>query len=124
MTNRTAAITLVALVSAAPAVAAQDVSVRLDSAMRVAERGGFSGVVRIERAGVTLLEKGYGLAIRAQRVPFTPATIVQIGSNTKDFTAVAILQLQQAGRLSLDDSIGRYLTGVPRESAAPQSASS
>ena len=113
MTIRAAAITLFIMASLAPVLGAQDVSERLDSAMRVAERSGFSGVVRVERGGVTLLDKGYGLANRALRVPFTPATIVQIGSNTKDFTAVAILQLQQAARLSLADSIGRYLTGVP-----------
>ena len=100
----------------APSVApAQSLSARLDSTMRVAERAGFSGVVRIERAGVTLLEQGYGFANRAEKTPFTPATVVQIGSNTKDFTAVAILQLQQAGKLSMNDSIGRYFAGAPAD---------
>lgn len=118
MSKRSVTLTLVALASLAPALAAQDVSARLDSSMRVAERDGFSGAVRIERAGVTLLEKGYGLADRARRVPFTPATIVQVGSNTKDFTAVAILQLQEAGRLSLGDSIAQYLGAVPADKRA------
>ncbi|MDQ2890342.1 MAG: beta-lactamase family protein [Gemmatimonadota bacterium] len=83
--------------------------------MRVAERAGFSGAVRVERDGQVLLDAGYGLANRAEHVAFTPATVVQIGSNTKDFTAVAILQLQEKGRLSLSDSIGKYFPRAPAD---------
>lgn len=96
-------------------VGAQNVGARLDSTMRVAERAGFSGVVRVERDGTLLLENGYGLANRATRTPFTPETVVQIGSNTKDFTAVAILQLQAVGRLSVSDSIGKYFAFAPSD---------
>jgi CubicO group peptidase (beta-lactamase class C family) len=94
---------------------AQMLGARLDSAMRAAEARGFSGAVRVERNGALLLEKGYGLANRDQKIPFTPATIVQIGSNTKDFTAVAILQLQRAGRLSLSDTLGKYFPRAPHD---------
>lgn len=55
--------------------------------------------MRVDRGGATLLEKGYGLAERATRRPFTSEAVVQIGSNTKDFTAVAVLQLQAQGRV-------------------------
>src|SRR5678815_6201174 len=78
---------------------ATDLGVRLDSALRVAAQRGFSGVVRVERDGTLLLRKGYGLSDRARRIPFSDATVVQIGSNTKDFTLVALLRLQQRGRL-------------------------
>jgi CubicO group peptidase (beta-lactamase class C family) len=104
-----------ALLLTGESVAAQDLSARLDSTMRVAERAGFSGVVRIEKDGKLQLDKGYGLANRAAKIAFTPATIVQIGSNTKDFTAVAILQLQAAGKLSLNDSIGKYFASAPAD---------
>ncbi len=97
------------------AAVAQNLSARLDSTMRVAERAGFSGVVRVEGGGKLLLDKGYGLANRAAKIPFSPETVVQIGSNTKDFTAVAILQLQSAGKISLGDSIGKYLSSVPAD---------
>lgn len=97
------------------AAVAQNLSARLDSTMRVAERAGFSGVVRVEGGGKLLLDKGYGLANRAAKNPFSPETVVQIGSNTKDFTAVAILQLQSAGKISLGDSIGKYLSSVPAD---------
>src|SRR4051812_24376575 len=72
---------------------------KLDSALRAIETKGFSGVIRVDRDGATILEKGYGLANRAERRPFDPSTVVQIGSNTKDFTQVALLQLQERGRL-------------------------
>ncbi|MDB4890645.1 MAG: hypothetical protein JWL61_2500 [Gemmatimonadetes bacterium] len=94
---------------------AQDVATKLDSTMRVAERAGFSGVVRVEREGKVLLDKGYGYANRAARTPFTRETVVQIGSNTKDFTAVAILQLQAAGKLSLSDTLGKYFSSAPAD---------
>ncbi len=94
---------------------AQDLSLRLDSAMHAAEARGFSGVARVDRGGTTLLEKGYGLAERATRRPFTPETVVQIGSNTKDFTAVAVLQLQSQGRLSLADTLGRFFPQAPAD---------
>ncbi len=100
---------------AATAANGQALTSKLDSAMRVAERNGFSGVVLVERDGAIVLHKGYGLADRAKRIPFTPATVVQIGSNTKDFTAVAILQLQQAGRLAMSDTIGKYFPIVPAD---------
>ena len=93
----------------------QAVAVQLDSAMRVAEKAGFSGVIRVERDGATLLDKGYGLANRERKLPFTAETVVQIGSNTKDFTAVAILQLQERGTLSMADSLAKYFPSAPAD---------
>ena len=94
---------------------ATDVGIRLDSALRAAERRGFSGVVRVERGGTLLLRKGYGLSDRERRIPFSDATVVQIGSNTKDFTLVALLRLQQRGRLSLRDSLAKYFPTAPAD---------
>ena len=45
--------------------------------------------------------------------PATPADLYQIGSNTKAFTAVAVLQLEAQGRLSIDAPIGTYLPQYP-----------
>jgi D-alanyl-D-alanine carboxypeptidase len=45
--------------------------------------------------------------------PVTPTDLYQIGSNTKAFTAVAVLQLEAQGRLSIDAPIGRYLPQYP-----------
>ncbi len=94
---------------------AQDARARLDSAMREAERAGFSGVVRVQRGKDVLLEKGYGMANRTTKTAFTPATVVQIGSNTKDFTAVAILQLVEAKKISLTDPLSKYFPSAPAD---------
>lgn len=93
----------------------QDLTSRLDSAMRAAEAKGFSGVVRISKGGQTVLDKGYGLADRENKIPFAPSTVVQIGSNTKDFTAVAILQLQQRSLLSVQDKLSRFFPNAPAD---------
>jgi D-alanyl-D-alanine carboxypeptidase len=47
------------------------------------------------------------------RTPVTPTSLYQIGSNTKAFTAVAILQLEAKGKLSIDAPIGKYLPQYP-----------
>jgi CubicO group peptidase (beta-lactamase class C family) len=94
---------------------ATDLGVRIDSALRAAAQRGFSGVVRVERGGTLVLRKGYGLSDRARRIPFSDATVVQIGSNTKDFTLVALLRLQQRGRISLRDSLGKYFPAAPAD---------
>jgi CubicO group peptidase (beta-lactamase class C family) len=94
---------------------ATELGARLDSVLRAAAQGGFSGVVRVERGGTLLLRKGYGLADRERRIPFSDATVVQIGSNTKDFTLVALLRLQQRGRLTLRDSVGKYFPAAPAD---------
>ena len=69
-------------------------------------------MVRVDRAGETVLQKGYGLANREDKIAFNPETVVEIGLNTKDFTAVAILQLHERGRLSIRDSIGKYFAAA------------
>ena len=91
------------------------VGARLDSALTLAARNGFNGVVRIEQGGKLLLAKGYGLANRERNIPFAPATVVQIGSNTKDFTLVALMRLDERGTLSLRDSLGKFFPDAPAD---------
>ena len=57
----------------------------------------------------TLLMKGYGKADVEWNVPMPTDAMFEIGSITKQFTAVAILQLRDEGKLSLDDDIKKYL---------------
>ena len=107
---------MLVMLALAPSLGAQVTGpegARIDSALRALQPGGFSGVVRVERDGQPILAKGYGLANREAGIPFTPNTVVQIGSNTKDFTNVALLQLYEKGRLSFTDSIGKYFRHVP-----------
>jgi len=83
--------------------------VALDSVLREFERDGFSGTVLLARRGTVVLEKGYGLADRERGRPATAATRYSLAGFTKSVTAAAALRLAEAGRLSLQDSIGRWL---------------
>lgn len=77
---------------------------------------GFSGTVLIAHEGRIVMEKGYGLADRAQRRANGPDTLFDVGSISKQFVATALLQLEERGLLSLEDPISKYLD-VPRARA-------
>jgi CubicO group peptidase (beta-lactamase class C family) len=70
--------------------------------------------IGVVRDGQPILLKGYGRADVEKGVPNTSATLFRIGSVTKSFTAIAILQLVERGQLSLDDPVSRYLPDFPR----------
>lgn len=91
------------------------VALRTDSVVRRWMRDGhLPGVaLAVVRDGRVLLARGYGVADAAQGTPVTPATRFQIASISKALTAVAIMQRVEAGRLALDDPIGRHLPGLP-----------
>lgn len=77
------------------------------------QRGQFSGSVFLRQGGGTLLDAGYGLAIRKPTRPNTPETTFQIASVSKQFTAGAILLLQEQGALSVDDPLSNWLPEYP-----------
>ena len=60
-----------------------------------------------------MLEKGYGLADRDNKIPVTSTTVMTIGSISKQFTAAAVLKLEMQGKLHTTDSISLYLPNVP-----------
>ena len=66
-----------------------------------AERVGFSGVIRVDRAGATEVLSAYGLADRAHRVPNTVDTLFATASATKGLTALAAMSLVEDGTLEL-----------------------
>jgi len=73
----------------------------------------FSGSILVARNGEVLVKKGYGMANYEHDIPNTPQTIFRIGSVTKQFTATAIMQLQERGLLSVDDSLAKYIPDYP-----------
>jgi CubicO group peptidase (beta-lactamase class C family) len=73
----------------------------------------FSGAVLVARDGKPIFRRGYGLANREWDIPNDPTTKFRIGSITKQFTAAAILQLQEAGKLSIDDLVSKYYPDAP-----------
>ncbi|MDB5201423.1 MAG: beta-lactamase [Ferruginibacter sp.] len=74
----------------------------------------FSGTVLVAKNGKILYEKGFGLADREWQIPNTVQTKFQIGSITKQFTAAAILQLAEAGRLNVQDKLSKYFPSFPK----------
>ena len=67
----------------------------------------------VVRDGRIVKAKGYGLANIELSVPATPSTVYEIGSNTKQFTAAAIMMLVEEGKLRLDDKITKYFPAAP-----------
>jgi CubicO group peptidase (beta-lactamase class C family) len=77
------------------------------------ERDRFSGSILVAIDGNLVISQGYGMANSELDVLNTPRTKFMMGSVTKQFTAMAILQLQQQGKLSLRDPICRYIRDCP-----------
>jgi CubicO group peptidase (beta-lactamase class C family) len=80
----------------------------------------FSGAVLVAKEGKVLFSDAYGLADREQKIPNTVKTRFRIGSMNKMFTAVAILQLVEAGEVELTAPLGTYLTDYPNQEVAEQ----
>jgi CubicO group peptidase (beta-lactamase class C family) len=78
----------------------------------------FSGAVLVAKDGEVLFDKAYGLADREQEIPNTLQTRFRIGSMNKMFTAVAILQLVEAGTVELTAPLGTYLPDYPNKDVA------
>ncbi len=88
--------------------------------MAESETPGLAVAVALD--GETVYEDGYGLRDRERGLPVTPETIFGIGSLTKSFTTLSIMQLADAGNLSVNDPVVKFLPEfrVPRpKSEAP-----
>lgn len=72
--------------------------------------------VGVVRDGKLVYTNVFGFRNLAHHQPVNAQTQFEIGSVTKQFTAAAILQLKEAGRLSLDDSLAKYLPSFPHAS--------
>ena len=94
-----------------PAAAAPS-GVALDSLLRAEERAGFSGAVLVARGDSILFERAYGTARTSEPRAFW------LASDSKQFTATAIMRLEETGRLRTTDSLGRFIARVPRDKAA------
>lgn len=76
------------------------------------EQTGAPAAIELVHAGPKTLLVRYGPAVTGRRVPLRPDTPVRIGSITKTFVAVVTLQLAAEHRLSLDDTLERWLPGA------------
>jgi CubicO group peptidase (beta-lactamase class C family) len=77
------------------------------------DKKNFSGCVFVEKKGKILVNEGYGMANYELNVSNTTKTKFNIGSITKTFTATAIMQLVEKNKISLEDTIDKYIQGYP-----------
>jgi CubicO group peptidase (beta-lactamase class C family) len=105
----------------APAVveASEDVVRELEATLdALAAQDEFSGAVLVAHDSTVVFEKAYGLADRARGTPVTLDTRFNIASLGKMFTGVAILQLVEQGRLSLNAPLSQILPEYPNQDVA------
>jgi CubicO group peptidase (beta-lactamase class C family) len=95
-----------------------DLGERLDNHLSRLAAFGFSGSVLVARDGKVVLNKGYGLADRKNRIPVSTETVFDIASITKQFTAAAILKLEMEGKLKTTDTIGKFFSKVPDDKSS------
>lgn len=84
----------------------------------VAKNDRYSGTVHVARHGKALLQKVWGHADRETGAAVTLDTQFRLGSMNKMFTAIATLQLVEAGKLALDDTVGKHLSDYPNNDVA------
>ncbi len=77
------------------------------------EKSHFAGSILIARDGKVLVSKGYGMANAEYEASNSARTKFRIGSLTKQFTATAILMLQEQGKLNVQDSVCKHLPQCP-----------
>lgn len=89
---------------------------KIDSLISTYARyGDFNGAILVAEVGKVLFRQGFGLADMERDIPNTSTTKFRIGSVTKQFTAMLIMQLVADGKLELHVPIANYLPGYPRE---------
>jgi CubicO group peptidase (beta-lactamase class C family) len=90
---------------------------RFERFMNCVNAFGFSGAVLITKGDTVLINEGYGWADEKKKIPITTTTFFDIGSFVKAFTATAIMQLEERGKLKVTDTITRFFKNVPPDKA-------
>ena len=87
----------------------------VDRTFRQIVKEGYPGAaILVAKDGQVVFRRAYGLACLEHGVPATPETKYRIGSVTKQFTAAAILKLQEEGKLGVQDKLSRFVPDFPR----------
>jgi CubicO group peptidase (beta-lactamase class C family) len=93
-----------------PNAFSQDKASKIDELMKVFhDYGQFNGTVLVAEEGKVIFKKGYGLANMEWNIPNKPDTKFRLGSITKQFTSMLILQLVKDGKIDLDGKLSDYL---------------
>src|ERR1700722_9976469 len=95
-------------------VNAQNISQRLGEYFdSVHADGWMNGNVLVAEDGKIVYKGSFGYADFQNQVPNSDSTLFPLGSISKTFTAIAVLQLKEKGKLRLDDPLSKYLTNFP-----------
>jgi CubicO group peptidase (beta-lactamase class C family) len=97
-------------------VCAKSNTKKIDSLLNeLFEKNGPGGVALVVKDGKTVYRKAFGMANLELGVKMTPKNIFRVGSVTKQFTAAAIIQLAEQGKIDLRADITQYLKGYPTQ---------
>ncbi|WP_335965970.1 serine hydrolase domain-containing protein [Galbibacter sp. PAP.153] len=93
---------------------AQNIQSNIDSLMQKQYRPHETGAsFLIAKKGKIIYKKAFGLSNLELNVPMEPDNVFEIGSITKQFTAIAILMLMEEGKLNLEDTITKFIPDYP-----------
>lgn len=94
---------------------AQTFEAKIDSLIQTEfnEKYGPGGAFLIAKNGKPIYQKAFGKANLELDVDLTPESVFQIGSMTKQFTAVAVLMLEEQGKLNVNEPISKYISDFP-----------
>jgi CubicO group peptidase (beta-lactamase class C family) len=107
---------VIAVAAYAQTTLSPELTARIDKAATDAliRTGTPSASLAVVKDGQIVYRKAYGMARLETKTPADPSMRYSIGSVSKQFTAAAILLLQEQGKLSLDDKVGKYLPSLTR----------
>ena len=89
---------------------------KIDQLLRkYVEYNAFNGAALVAENGKVIFKKGYGYANFEWDIPNAPDTKFRLGSITKQFTSMLIMQLVQEGKLRLDEKVSEVLSDYPKE---------
>ncbi|MCC7246100.1 MAG: beta-lactamase family protein [Saprospiraceae bacterium] len=111
-------ITLLLLGFFTPKASSQTLELTIDSLIlaKFNDPDGPGGVFMVAKAGQPVYIKAFGMANLEQNTRLSSESVFQIGSMTKQFTAIAILMLEEQGKLAVSDAVSKYLPDYPNGS--------
>ncbi|AFL81242.1 penicillin-binding protein, beta-lactamase class C [Aequorivita sublithincola DSM 14238] len=108
--RRTAILAVITFVATFAVTYAQTKTTQLDELLnKYTEYGQFNGSVLVADKGQVIYKKGFGMANMEWDIPNTPDTKHRLGSITKQFTSMLIMQLVAEGKLDLQATVSKYL---------------
>lgn len=90
-----------------------DIEQKIDSLFQCYSQGKPGGQLAISHDGQVVYAKAWGMANLETGTPLTTESLIEAGSVSKQFTAAAVLLLENQGKLKLDEPVTKYISGLP-----------